>query len=59
VRNDIEQGKLFVRAMELDAILGSFLRQVCREPSLRKLFSGGAELRILDWFARRNPLHIP
>lgn len=56
---DIEQGKLFVRAVEQDPILGSFLRRVCREPSLHKLFSGGAELRIVDWFARRNPLYIP
>jgi len=52
---DIEQGKLFVRAVEYDSVVGGFLRQVCKEPKLRKLFGGGPEVKVIDWFASQKP----
>jgi hypothetical protein len=52
---DIEQGKLFVRAVEYDSALGGFLRHVCKEPKLRKLFSDGPEVKVIDWFVTGKP----
>ena len=48
---DIEQGRLFVRAVEYDQARASFFRRVCREPVLRQLFEGKPEVKIIDWFA--------
>lgn len=47
---DIEQGKLFVRAVEYDSAVGAFLRHVCKEPKLSKFFGGGPEVKVVDWF---------
>jgi hypothetical protein len=48
---DIEQGDLFVRAVEYDQIFGKYFRSVCKEPSLKKFFRNGLELRVIEWFA--------
>ena len=51
---DIEQGRLFVRAVEYDQAGASFFRSVCREPALRRLFEGKPEVKIIDWFAAQR-----
>ena len=50
---DIEQGDLFVRAVEYDQIFGKYFHSVCKEPSLKKFFRDGPELRVIEWFADR------
>jgi len=54
---DIEQGNLFLRAVEYDSARASFFRSVCRVPVLRQLFEGKPEVKIIDWFAdqKRSP----
>lgn len=51
---DIEQGELFVRAVEYDAARASFFRSICRVPKLRQLFEGKPEVKIIDWFANQE-----
>lgn len=47
---DIEQGQFFLRAIEYDAALSRFLRQVAREPQLEAHFKTQPEYRVLSWF---------
>jgi hypothetical protein len=51
---DIEQGKLFLRAVEYDPAIAFFFRSVCQEPMLRRLFEGKPEIKIIDWFAAQK-----
>ena len=51
---DIEQGKLFVRAVEYDSAPAAFFRSVCRERILRRLLEGKPEVKIIDWFAAQK-----
>lgn len=50
---DIEQGQFFLRAVEYDAGLSRFLRQVAREPQLEVLFKTQPEYRVLNWFKKQ------
>ena len=47
---DIEQGQLFIRAIEYKSDLSIFLRTIAKEPSLEKTFQGKLEWKILEWF---------
>jgi hypothetical protein len=51
---DIEQGELFVRAVEYDTVRCAFFRSLCKEGALRTLFEGKPEVKIIDWFAGQS-----
>jgi hypothetical protein len=51
---DIEQGQLFVRAVEYDPVRCSFFRSVCKSAALRGRFEGKPEIKIIEWFAGQS-----
>jgi hypothetical protein len=50
---DIEQGKVFLRAVEHDSILSSVLRFISRDAQFISYFETSPEWRILDWFSHQ------
>lgn len=50
---DIELGPFFIRAIEYDGDVSSFVRAIARIEPLRASYSTRPEGQILDWFAKR------
>lgn len=52
---DIELGPFFIRAIEYDEGVSSFVRAASRSEPLRAYYSASTEGQILEWFSQRDP----